>query len=329
VSVWSAVTAFAGACSYGHQESQTGAYQPLVFPGEARLGASALMVIDSNQIAVGDHFERYDLEPSRVEILVDGNLATVAANVRSVFSVETGRATPDSEQRPNTWVTVALFDLPTAASNAFTGPYPRHAALRLQIDGQPVPELEGVIWVIGEDGAPTAMSMPFVSSIEGELEPQTMVRLRARSDGPRGFQSSWLIGGIHAEIQYSAACLANPRAHTGSEAARGGITVGPSVSIGGGLLAAQIVLSHPKGFQLTAPSYLDATRLGTGPIIDIVFDRAETGCTGDLHTYFEVRALEVRETNGNRTVSRPGTSESNFDASEFFYFHFVDPEPAS
>jgi hypothetical protein len=169
------------ACTYGHQEPQSGAFQPLVFPGEARLGASAFMVIDSNHLQTGDHFERYDLHRDRVRILVEGNLGTVPAEVRSVFTVESGRATIDAQARRNAWVTVAFFDLPDETQGAFTVPYPQHAKLHLEVDGVVDPNLEGVIWVVGEEGQPTSMdAMPLLPLLEDLLEPRTQVRLRAR-----------------------------------------------------------------------------------------------------------------------------------------------------
>ncbi len=96
-----------------------GGARPLVFPGEARVGASAFMVIDSNQIQIGDHLERYDLHRDRVDILVEGNLETVPATVRSVFALESGAATDDAESLRNGWVMVAFFDLPDAGGGAF------------------------------------------------------------------------------------------------------------------------------------------------------------------------------------------------------------------
>lgn len=151
IAIWilGVLAATGGACTYGHQEEQSGVFQPLVFPGEARLGASAFMVIDSNQFQIGDQLERYDLYRDRVKIAVEGNLGSAYANVRSVFAVESGRATDDAELRPNAWTMVAFFDLPDSAG-IFTPPYPLHAPLHVEIDGVEVPELEGVIWVIGE-----------------------------------------------------------------------------------------------------------------------------------------------------------------------------------
>src|SRR5262249_25112296 len=109
-----------GACTYGHQEDQSGPYQPLVFPGEARLGASAFRVIDSNYIQIGDHLEHYDLDRDRVAIEVRGNLGPAPATVRSVFSLESGGATGDARARRNSWVTVVLFDLPQLGAGAFS-----------------------------------------------------------------------------------------------------------------------------------------------------------------------------------------------------------------
>ena len=83
-----ALMGFGQACTYGHQEAPTGPYQPLVFPGEARAGASALMVIDSNQFQIGDQLERYDLHRHRVTIVVEGSSGEADAGLRSVFSIE-------------------------------------------------------------------------------------------------------------------------------------------------------------------------------------------------------------------------------------------------
>lgn len=319
-------------CTYGHQEDPTGAYQPLVFPGEARLGASAFMVIDSNKIQTGDHLERYDLHRGRVQVLVEGNRATVAANLRSVFAVESGRATIDAEARPNAWVMVAFFDLPDASAEAFTATYPQHARLHLKVDDTEVPDLEGVIWIVGDGGEPTSMNAtPLLPLLESELQPRTMVRLRARGGGAEGFQSSWQIGSLRAEIHYDPACLESPSAHAGSEAVGGGLTLGPPLMTQspypGGLHSAQLVLTYPKGFYLPVASGVDATRLGSGPILDIAFDR-KSGCPLGLESYFWVRSLEVRDVDGTLRVARPAAGEdpTTFDASSVFHFHYVDPD---
>ena len=326
------LAAVCSACSYGDPEVQSNAYAPYVFPGEARLGASVLMVIDSNQFGIGDQLERYDLHRDRVRILVEGNLGTAPANLRSVFAIESGQATLDAELRRNAWMMVALFDLPDETSGAFSAPYPQHVPLSLEVDDQIVPEIEGLIWVIGEGGEPTSLdAAPLLPSFEEELEPQTMVRLRAKSDGTSGFQTSWVIGGMSAEIEYDPDCLENPRAHAGSEAIGAGLIVGPSTPAANpSLLRTRLVLSHPKGLQLPVGGTIDPSRLGAGPILDLVFDRTgDTECTDALDSYFWVRSLTVRERDGTLRVSRPAPEEEGFDGSEFFHFHFVDPERPS
>jgi hypothetical protein len=322
-----------GACNYGHQEGQSSVYRPLVFPGEARLGASAFMVIDSNQFMIGDELERYDLHRDRVKILVEGNIGTAEADLRSVFTIETGRATDDAELRRNTWATIAFFDLPDESDNISSAPYPRHAVLHLQIDNEDVPELESVIWLIGEGGSPTSLdATPLLPILEQELEPQTTVRLRARGDGSKGFLPSWTIAGVETEIRYDPDCLASPSAHVGSDAIGGGVTMGPATPVSGSSPprnAVRVVLTHPRGFQLAVASAADATRLGTGPILDFTFDRAaDPECSEPLSGYFEVRALKVHDRNGTLRVSRPFPKEGDeaFDGSDFFDFYYVDPD---
>jgi hypothetical protein len=329
LSIALASLAVATACTYGHQEVQSGNAQPLVFPGEARLGASAFMVIDSNQMQIGDHYEHYDLYRDRVELLFEGNLGSIELDVRGVFSLETGRATDDAEARTNSWVTVALFDLPTAAeaSGVISAPYPQHARLHLEIDGVPEPAMEGVIWVVGEGGEPTPMGTELLPLLEEALEPRTTVRLRARGDGGDGFQSSWLIGGISAEIGFDPDCLENPHAFAGSNAIKAGVTVGPVTAGPSGRDVVQIVLSHPQGFQLPVAGTVDATRLGTGPILDITFDRIQdVSCDTPLEDSFWIHSLKVRDIDGTLRVSRPGVTETGFDGSEFFHVHSVDPD---
>src|SRR5215510_14611601 len=97
--------AVASACSVGHQEPLS-FIGPLVFPGEGRLGSSAMMVIDTNYVPTSDDLERCDLDRDRVAVFLEGNLGIAEATVRSVFSVESGRATVDAELHPNAWVTV-------------------------------------------------------------------------------------------------------------------------------------------------------------------------------------------------------------------------------
>jgi hypothetical protein len=327
------LAALGGACTYGHQEAESGAFQPLVFPGEARLGASAFMVIDSNYFQIGDQLEHYDLHRDRVKIVVQGNLGTAEATVRSVFALESGRATDDAEARRNAWVMVAFFDLPDESDGIFTPPYPVHAPLHLLIDDVEQPALEGVIWVVGEGGQPTSMdAQPLLPLLEDALEPGTTVRLRARGDGADGFQDGWNIGGVSLEIEYNPSCLANPRAFVGSDAVKAGVTTGtPFASLDNpGRSAVKIVLSQPAGLQLPIGSVVDATRLGNGPILDIAFDRVlPSSCIQPLSSYFWIHSLKVRDVDGTLRASRPGASETSFDGSDFFHVHYVDPDRPS
>jgi hypothetical protein len=320
------VLAVTGACTYGHQEPQSGPYQPLVFPGEARLGASAFMVIDSNQFQIGDQLERYDLHRGRVQIRVEGNANSALANVRSVFAIETGRATRDAELRANSWVMVAFFDLPDATTGLFTGPYPHDALLHLEIDGTPVPALQGSIWVIGEGGQPTSMNAtPLLPLLEDELEPRTMVRLRARNADSNGISPSWAhIGSISAEIRYNSACLSNPQVYTGSEAVGAGAFLGQPVVVDTSHNAVTLTMVQPRGLQLLAAGTVDPTRLGQGPILDIAFDRTQDPdlCGGTLDQYLGIRGLRVSDYDGNQLLA----SNPSDDSSGYFYLHYVDPE---
>jgi hypothetical protein len=109
------------------------------------------------------------------------------------------------------------------------------------------------------------------------------------------------------------------------------VTLGPPTATTSGLHRAKVLLTHPKGFQLAVASSTDPSRLGSGPILDIAFDRTSQviGCESSLDAYFSVRSLEVRDTDGTLRVSRPYPSETGFDASSFFHFHYVDPDGAS
>lgn len=314
------------ACTYGHQDAQSGPYQPLVFPGEARLGASALMVIDSNHMQVGDTLEHYDLHRERVRILfVDDNEETVPVTLRSVFAVESGRATPDAAARPNAWTMAALFDLPDEFNVVFEGQYPKHARLLLEIDGVVVPELEGVIWITGTGGTPTEMGAAGVL-LEQALEPRTMVRLRARDSGT-GFETSWNIGAITAEIRYDHTCLQNPRVHVGSDAIGAGAFLSTPTDAGGGLDSVRLYLTHPDGFSLVQATTADPTRLGHGPILDVVFDRPQLpACDDTLDQYFQIHHLVVAELDGTLLHSQRGVVPALSDSSPYFHLHYVDPE---
>jgi hypothetical protein len=327
IAVVGGLAALGGACTYGHQEASSGPYQPLVFPGEARLGASAFMVIDSNQFQIGDHLERYDLHRERVRIVVEGNADSADADVRSVFAIETGRATDDAEIRANSWVMVALFDLPDESAGLVTGSYPQHASLHLLVDDVEVPDLEGVIWIVGEDGAPTPIqSGVSPGSIDTSLEPRNMVRLRARDAGSQGFEASWAqIGSIAAEIRFTAPCLADPQVFAGSEAVGSSAFLSTPVAVGG-QQTVQLTLVRPRGLQLPAAGTTDPTRLGEGPILDVVFERnTDPGdnCDNSLDQYFEIRNLRVADRDGVALL----TDASPADSSEFFHIHYVDPEP--
>jgi hypothetical protein len=202
-----------------------------------------------------------------------------------------------------------------------------------------VPELEGIVYVLGEGGSPTSMdATPLLPLLEDQLEPKTTVRLRPRGFFGEGFDPGWTVGGLSVDVHYDPDCLENPVAHLGSNATGGGVTLGPPAPVAdpAGLESVRIVVSHPLGFTLPVESLQAPLRLGTGPILDVTFDRVDdVACSEDLDTYFWVRGLEVREIDGTRQVLRPfpsevGTSGAiSFDASEYFHFHYLDPDQPS
>jgi hypothetical protein len=91
-----------------------------------------------------------------------------------------------------------------------------------------------------------------------------------------------------------------------------------------------VVLSRPSGFQVLSATSADPSRLGTGPILDIAFDRNSTSCTNPLSQYVKVRALKVFDRDGLPKISQPSPSEeAQFDGSQYFHFHYVDPDRPS
>ncbi len=291
------------ACTQGRSGVQP--TQGLVFPGEARLGGSAAFAIDSNYILLADATERYDLHRDRVQIRIadDSGGPGPLATVRSVFSADASANSILSKTAPGAFVTVAIFDLPSASELVFNEEYPLVTEIELEVDGAPTAVI-GSIELLGPGGTPTLLGIDYTSRfLEETLEPTTVFRLRGRRSF---FQDGWVIGAIDLEFAYLGPCLENPRASAATDGANATTLIGPAPLFpsGNGL---RLLVLDPEGFELVPPNpfgFTDPDAAGNGPLIDIAFDRVlplPLGCPdpGQTSGLGYLATIEVMDVNGN------------------------------
>lgn len=353
------------ACTWGHEQETPGSpyreARPVVFPGEAYLGATVLIAIDSNYIPVVDNWERHDLHRDRVRVVLDDDSGDGApAHVRSVFDVNSGRSSTIAEDgRLGDWLTVAMVDLPTQAEADLGTSFPQFRELIVEIDGEQVTEFRGLVKVLGFEnpgnltGIPTVFDgFPVLDPIEETLEPQTVLRLRAVAQTPsnEGFDTAWTIGGLELAIRYEGSCLIAPgdegfgehppRAYSNSEAVAAFAAFGPALSqeqkddlgLDGNPRAfadpivQRLMVADPSGIAFASGINPDPTVLGQGPFLDLAFDRTgDPTCTQGLADYVEILNLAVYDPDGD-TLLDLATNGGGPDASRYFTIKPVDPE---
>jgi len=292
-----------------------------VFSGEARLGGTAAIAIDSNYIPASDPFELYDIAPSRVSVFITDDLdVEVQAIVRAVFPLAQARSSKLAAA--GRWITVALFDLP---ESGLTTPA-EQGRVRVVLDGT-TEIAHSTIRIVGDGGSPWLPPPPGVTPLEMELESRSLLRLRAvRRDPQTGgspipadaFLDTWQIGGLELEVDYPD-CLEPPDAFPNTEAVNATALVEALGSPGAGLARARVVLIAPLGFQVQHPNdplgVSPATVAGEGPILDLAFDRdgSEPGCPGIAPADFAIRKLFATDTNGQTLIDRRTSSTDSSD----------------
>jgi hypothetical protein len=285
--------------------------EPLVFPPEARLGATAAILIDSNYIKLADEWEFYDLKSDRIEIfLEDASSAQEQATVRQVFDLEASSWSRYAATSPGAWVTVALFDLPQ--SGLSTGP----ASVTVEIDGGAATRV-GTIEILGSGGVPTNISFPSTAeSAETLLESKPTLRLRAiraeEATDP-GFDDEWLIGGIEFDVEY-VPCV-DMRAFPDSEAAGATAIIGPPSPGAAWHVRRHVVMVDPNGFQLKRPNNFwglsSPTSAGQGPFLTIALDRGGAlVCTELVPAHFKIENLHVTDVDGETLIDERGEGDS-------------------
>lgn len=306
-------------------------FESAVFSGEARLGGTAAIAIDSNYIPASDSVELYDIAPTRVTVFITDDLdVELQATVRAVFPLVQARSS--KVDLPGRWITVALFDLP---ESGLTTPA-EQGLVRVVLDGT-TEIAHSTIRIVGDGGSPWLVPPPGSDPLELGLETRSLLRLRAVRRNPQtggspvpadAFLDTWQIGGLELEVDYPD-CLEPPDAFTSTEAVNATALVQELGSIGGGMARARVVLIAPLGFQLQLPNdpfgTSPATVAGEGPILDLAFDRngSEPGCPGITPGDFAIRKLFATDTNGLTLIDRRTT---NFDSSDLVTSFVLDAE---
>jgi hypothetical protein len=279
----------------------------MVWPGAARLGDSVAMAIDSNYIPVPlQGLDRHDLSVDNVTVQVRQGSTTLATlSPRVVFDGMAAQGSIRAAFDPGIGISIVVLDLP--ASIAGLAP-PAAVTLRVVVNGAPQSALVGSLYVTGTGGSPTV----FKDTVAGDdwldpedLEPRAALRLHPQQVGGSGFDASWEVAGVQFDLEYPVAKLANPEAVAATEAARGAAFVGPEPSPG----VVPVFLTAPNGFVFDGSV---GTRVGQGPIIDILFDKVPG--QGFAASDFVVRNLKVVDREGNllSPVSPPGSNDTAF-----------------
>lgn len=328
VGLLSAAFAVALGCTWGH-EQPVGTGRPVVFPGEALLGASAAIVIDSNYIptGIGDALEHYDLHSGRVRILIEDTTGTAPATLRSVFPLHAEASSVMAASAPGAWFLIALFDLPQASEMSLAT-FPSFQKVYIEVDGANL-GTKGLIKILGTGGEPTVFDgEPILEPLEQTLEAGTLLRLRAVwTDGSsEGFDPLWEIAGLSLKLRYDSGCLDAPRGFGVGEAVDASVGIGAAVAEGSPWVAAPLVLADVSGFVLLDSQNADETLGGQGPFLDIGFDRVNPeSCPDPLEDYVELHDLVVTDADGATLLDLRGPTLGP-DSSRYFAIYASDPD---
>jgi hypothetical protein len=315
-------------CTVGPDPSYTD-LQPLVFPAEGRLGelggagSSVMVMIDSNAMGTTadsyDASERLDLDVERITASLrdPATAATTEAWVRTFFSAELAPNVAWHNVMQGGSASIAIIDLPASDALATTTPYPFTAILDIAIDGNVV--FQPRITITGGTGKPTELVSPtlFNGSLENLLRPTLgqpfLVRVRPKRATGTFAPGGPFIGGIEFDVTYPSNCYFDVYPTPASDAANATAIASEPQPAGAGLLRTHIAAVDPRGIELAflsdIPGFdtVDETLAGEGPILDLLFEDAQGGCTLSA-TQFTFSNLRVADINGNLMFSVPSPS---------------------
>lgn len=292
-----------------------------VFPGEARLGASAMISLDSDVFNSGDVTGLHEISRANLTLRVDDESGGVTVSPTAVFSVRGSRSSQHAGQE----VKLAYFDLPASLDLGGLG-YPYTTEITPVVDG--TDGFPGSITIIGEGGQPTPLGVAgnLTPNLHVELESRDLIRLRARhSDGVSvGFndgETTWTIGAMEFDVLYTPLCITHPNFTTSGAASWGLLTKGPWIPVGSLQATYHLVFIDPNGFQIPQ-GVANPSAAGEGPIIDIAFTwpNSPPACgtiqqTADSHLVLS--NLYVTDPDGNTLIDErdavPDQSEDYFD----------------
>jgi hypothetical protein len=289
--------------------------RPIAWPSRAYVGETVAVAIDSNEIPILELAERHNASPGNVImrlINLDDPGNPVEIPPRAVIAGGAGRVTHWAEARPGTEVTVAIFDLPDMLG--FPTGFPATVEIHTLIDGVILGNLPAArLTVLGSaaEGTgplefyPTPALVPGGVLLEESLAPRPAIRLRALQGTPLDLtwdENDTAIGGLEFEIVYPPS-VASPDPIPAAEAERGTTLVRP-VAEG----RAHVLLVDPRGFQLVETGLGPGNPIGTGPFLDVAFDKSAPFAASE----FEIRNLYVTDLDGNVLLDDRGNDSTTF-----------------
>jgi hypothetical protein len=333
------------ACNVG--PDGIGAALPTAFPFQAQLGAGSspgdtiAVAIDANYIPVLEQAEHFVLH--RTNTLVRLSLLGAASPqltlpVRALVELSAAPTSSYAKSHPGGFFSAVIFDLPgRSATPASVVPntYPALVRIALLHDadgsgpGAPIEFASSELRITGESGRsnPIASALHPATGAElfpallSELGPRRMIRLRAKraTAGESGFPDGLAaISGIQFDLDYPTSCvgagLQRPvDAFAATEAAGSTLLVGPPRVLDATTSRSSVVLVNPAGFELRASDGLfsDASAIGEGPLIDLVFEPLQAPCNFTANS-IAIRNLVVTGLDGAVLVSGPANSSDYF-----------------
>ncbi len=272
---------------------------PILAPGEAKLGATALVFVDTNGIPNGDLYEHYDLSRDNVTLGIEDAAGVQVFAPRAVVGFQdlrTAETVPnDILKGAGRQIFAAVFDIP----ESLTFPsFPATTAVRVMRNGIELwePARRPPLTITGPGGTATS----FLGGLELH-EPQPQLRLRAQGPSAGAFDDTWLIGSLSFRLVYPAA-LSNPQAHPTAEATSALAMVDPIDAT-----SARVLLVEPSGFALRETDFSNSA-IGTGPFLDVVFTKTGPFETGE----FAIEDLVATDRDGNELLREPGDATALF-----------------
>ena len=250
--------------------------EPVVWPGTARLGDTVAMAINSNYIPAplpGDVSERHDLSRDNVSLRIlegTGPSQTLLHTIEddAIVAVFDGHAAPAAirqQLEPGVFLTVVVFNLPSAFDVAPSSYPATNLKVRLYVDGANQ-GVTGKMTVLGTGGAPTDF---FSGSEPVDLEPRPTLRLRTNNDDTwaAGFEPDAEIGGLEFILEYPTDKVSSPEVFPATEASRSLAFLGPEVAPG----FVKVFVTDPRGFTL--PYKIEVDGVGDGFLVEFAFTK--------------------------------------------------------